>query len=343
MKFLNYFVVFLFLAFLLPFSSISQISKEYHLEVFEHADSKLSFRGISALSNQSAWFASDQGQVWYYSMDRGWEDRSPVGYNTSMWRDIEAFSEDEALVLSAGSPGLVLRTVDRGLSWQEVYRDDSPSIFFDAMDFWDAKRGIAFSDAQGANIGLISTSDSGKSWQVMDRNTMDTVTHKNQGGFAASGTCIRTFGKLDFAIILGGADANIFVWKEGQSFSSAIPMDHGEATKGPFSLSFKGRDTILVAGGDYRADSLSNKNLSISYDGGKSWQRPEFPSSVFGRYWSCVNWDGERIILCSRFGTALSFNNGASWFFENQGFYSNDGHWFSGPSGKIGRLTLNSK
>lgn len=315
-------------------------AQELQLSHFTCPDSTNSFRGLSAVNDQSAWFSSNQGQVWYFEVAKGWDNRSPKGYENIQWRDIEAFNDSAALILSAGSPGLVLRTEDAGRTWTETYRDDDPKIFFDAMDFWDDKRGVAFADAQGLFLGMIETEDGGRSWIKKDSTFLALLVWENQGGFAASGSCIHCIGEEGWAIVLGGQQANLIVHETSHlGYSSTmIELDYGEPSKGAFSIDFKTNDTLIVVGGDYRADSLTEKSVVVSYDAGKSWQVPDIPRELKARYWSCVSWEGQRIILCSRFGTAISSDNGKSWEVFPEGFYSTDKNWFSGPDGRVARL-----
>lgn len=317
------------------------LAAQFNLQVLTCPDSSNGFRGIAALNDSMVWLASSKGQVWFYSLSGGWENRSPEAYGAIQWRDIEAFNDSTALILSAGSPGLVLRTEDRGLSWQESYRDDSPEIFFDAMDFWDAKRGIAFADAIENHLGLIETHDGGKTWFKWPDHLATQVWPK-QGGFAASGTCIHTKGDSAWAIVLGGKQA-LYTESGETNHSVNLPLDEGQASKGAFSIDFKSNDTLIVVGGDYRADSLSNRSICISYNKGLNWFNPDFPDSITQRYWSCVQWQKQALFLSSRFGIALSHDNGRSWQFFDTGFYSIDGVWLSGPDGKLGRITVSYK
>lgn len=298
-----------------------------------------SFRGLSVLNDSSIWVSSNQGQVWYFQVGGGWENRSPKGYEAIQWRDIEAFNDSTALILSAGSPGLVLKTSDAGTTWREVYRDDSPHIFFDAMDFYGQQSGFAFADAEEEYLGMIETQDGGETWHKWE-NTLALKVWPQQGGFAASGSCIKVLNDSSWALVLGGKQAifNYTVNKKG--FSINLPLDEGGPSKGAFSLDFKNKDTLIVVGGDYRADSLSNKTITVSFDGGQTWKAPFFPKNLGKHYWSCVQWDEYRIVLCSRFGSAISLNNGGHWHYLQQGFYTSEGLWFSGPNGRIGRLKV---
>ncbi len=310
---------------------------EYQCPVSEN-----SFRGLSASSDSTVWLSSNQGQVWFYSLKEGWSNRSPNFHEDIQWRDIEAFNDSTAVILSAGSPALVLRTEDYGQSWQMVYRNTHPDIFFDAMDFNQKGIGYAFADALDDYLGVIVSNDFGKSWQELSPYS-NTKVRSQQGGFAASGTCLLALGDSAWALVLGGETASYIRLDKEENYHHELPMDKGAPSKGAFSLDYKNQDTLIVVGGDYLADSLSNQSICLSADGGQSWTAPYFPKELSSRYWSCVKWQGNRLILCSRFGTAISMDNGQTWQYHNNSFYSNDGLWFSGPNGRLGRLIVSYK
>ncbi len=302
------------------------------------------FRAISALDEQSLWLASDNGQVWFFNDKRGWRDCSPQYFEDQiiMWRDIHAYDDSTVLILSAGSPGLILRTEDAGSTWEEVYRDDSPAIFFDAFGF-HGPRGLAFSDAQGKYLGMIETRDSGKTWQPWAEQTASLQVIENQGGFAASGSCLKMIDSSEVVIVLGGAEATFKRIGFEQHFNRPLPLDAGASSKGAFSIAFKNSDSLIAVGGDYHSDSLSTHSVALSFDGGNSWQLADRWPKLQNAYWSAVSWDTELIVLCSRFKTALSSDGGANWQIIDQGFYAYDKGWFSGPYGRIGRLKTSSE
>jgi len=304
---------------------------------------KNNFRGLSALNSKSAWFSSDNGQVWYFHVDSGWRDCSPSNYpdRVIMWRDIHAYDENTALILSAGSPALILRTSNGGSTWEEVYRDDHPEIFFDAFDFYGGT-GRAFSDALEKQIGLIETKDSGKTWNAWEDSKMALEVAEKQGGFAASGTCLRMLDEDLGYIVLGGEDALFKKIGQETSLSVSLPLDKGERTKGAFSIDFKNEDTLIAVGGDYRADSLSRNSVALSYDGGSTWRLASQWPQLQHSYWSCVSWEDLQIVLCSRFKTAVSKDNGKTWSLLEKGYYTFNKGWFAGQDGRIARFKASS-
>lgn len=306
------------------------------------------YRGIAAVSDDVCWFSGAKGSV--YRIDTGVDgpiDCSPLAYGELDFRDIHAFSAQKAIVLSAGLPAVILLTEDGGQNWREVYRNESEGIFFDAMDFWDDQRGMAFSDAIGQSLTIIETVNGGKSWQAIDASLIPPV-HPNQGGFAASGTCLKTFGKGQVIIGLGGQEATILKSENyGKSWQRGFaPIDQGEASQGIFSFSFIDEKRIVAVGGDYRADSLSKDCISISENAGYSWKlSSESGITLQAKYLSnIIAIDANQWFCTSRFGSYFTENSGKSWQSFPFEFYSGSLAekyiWLSGAKGSIGRIAI---
>ncbi len=307
--------------------------------------SKASLRGVAAVSSQVCWVSGSNGSV-FRTVNEGasWSDVSPSGYADLQFRDIQAFGTDSALVISAGLPAVILRTTDGGKEWLEVYRNETEGVFFDALDFWNSKHGIAFSNAIENKLLIITTRDGGLRWTEMDQQKLPFVGTK-QGGFAASGTCLVTFGKSSVIIGLGGVEATILLsHNRGHTWhKTQAPLDYGETSRGIFGFHFI--DTLhgFCVGGDYRADSLSTVTVSETFDGGHSWEVITDPE-ISGHYRSAVtSVDGEKIIAVSRTGCSYSDDRGKSWKACDGKFYSlskaKDGAvWASGPEGSVARL-----
>ncbi|WP_417602521.1 WD40/YVTN/BNR-like repeat-containing protein [Owenweeksia hongkongensis] len=304
-----------------------------------------SLRGLYAISESICWVSGSEGTV-LRTTDEGktWENLSPEGYEGLQFRDIHAFGKDTAIILSAGLPAVICKTVNGGKSWKEVYRNEAEGVFFDAMDFWDKQRGMAFSDAPEEHLLIITTIDAGETWKEIPKKYSPKV-FPHQGGFAASGTCINTFGESSALIGLGGPEATILFTNDfGKTWiKTRAPIDFGEPSKGIFSIYMLNENYGFCVGGDYQADSLTNQNMATTKDGGKTWQALEHPE-ILSLYKSCVNVINENdIIATSRTGIIYSHDNGKTWHKLNGSFYSvstvNGVSWLSGPSGYVARIT----
>ena len=199
-----------------------------------------SLRGLAVVDNETAWVSGSNGTV-LRTVNGGltWENVSVTLADTLDFRDIEAFSTDEAIVLSAGYPGLIYKTINGGKKWQLVHKDVRPQIFFDAMDFWDDKSGIAFGDAIDGRIVILTTNDRGITWQSLSPELCPEAL-PDEGGFAASGTCLTTFGDSSVWIALGTPKSRVVYSPDrGQTWmASSTPMVQEAPGAGIFSLAF---------------------------------------------------------------------------------------------------------
>ncbi len=308
--------------------------------------SKASLRGLAAVSEKVCWASGSEGTV-LRTVDGGqnWQDVSVPGMSALQFRDIQAFGPDTALILSAGLPAIICRTTNGGQIWDTVFYSVQEGLFFDAFDFWNQDRGIAFSDAPKDQLYLIETMDGGKNWTPLPPENLPRVLPK-QGGFAASGTCLKTFGPGKVIIGLGGAEATVLVSEDyGRSwYHTVAPLDQGEPSKGIFSFDFINEKGFCV-GGDYQGDSLTRFSIAKTTDGGKRWTAVK-ASGIFGEYRSCIAYiDEQRLVATSRNGCSYSKNGGRSWQSLSGSFYTvsvgKDGAvWASGPEGKVGILSF---
>lgn len=230
--------------------------------------SKTSFRGLSVVNDQTVWVSGSRGTI-AISNDGGqtFKFSQLKKYEKSDFRDIEAFDANKAIIMSSGTPAVILKTSDGGKSWIEVFRKNESAYFLDAMDFWDNKKGIIVGDPINGHFVLLQTNDGGDTWQVLDTNN----TPKAKDGeavFAASGTSLRCWGTNEFSFVTGGLSSAIYIGeiktdRQIHYRSIKIPMATGKPSKGSFSLAYKGYKSYIIVGGDYMADSLSTYNLVI--------------------------------------------------------------------------------
>lgn len=325
-----------FLAFFC-FSSSLLCQSQSHLKLCP-IPSNESFRGISAVSEDICWVSGSAGQV-FKTLDGGhsWLNVSPADLQLLQFRDVEAFNADTAYILSAGSPGLLLFTINGGKSWQEVFRNDAKTTFYDALDFYDNGSGVFFGDATDTLLPLVAGQN--QNWSKMPDSLLPAV-RKGQGGFAASGSCLQAWGDSNLAIVLGGDEATFLLSRNrGKSwFKTRTALDFGEPTKGNFSLAIINDSTFVVAGGDYRADSLTKASVAISADGGKNWELL-LDQNIQGRYFSSVvaGENGE-LLLVSRFNCFYRPQKDYPWQQLNHHFMAADrapdgSIWVSGSSG----------
>ncbi|PUV21150.1 WD40/YVTN/BNR-like repeat-containing protein [Sphingobacterium athyrii] len=304
-----------------------------------------SYRGLSVVDDQTLWVSGNNGTVGL-STDAGknWQWINPIGYEKIDFRDIEAFDENEALIISAGSPALILRTTDAGRSWKEVFKDTRPEIFYDGFAFTPKGVGIAFGDAINGKMPLLKTTDFGQTWQDISSNLSYTI-FEGEAGFAASGTSIFSLPTGNFWIATGGTVSNIYTSSDqGDTWQRySCPITQGQNSSGPFSIAFHSPKKGIVVGGDYRNDKNTEKACFLSHDGGKTWHPSRQPLSGFKS--AVIYLSSKKLICTGTSGTDLSDDQGKTWHTISRESYNavqkakkGKAVFLVGDKGKIARL-----
>ncbi|GAB2692606.1 oxidoreductase [Mucilaginibacter koreensis] len=269
-----------------------------------------SLRGLSVVNDKIAWASGSKGTV-AITTDGGhtWTWQQVKGFEQADFRDVEGFSDKEAIIMSSGTPALILKTTDGGANWQTVYRNDDKAYFLDAMDFTpDGKHGFVLGDPIDGKFLLLETLDGGNHWAKF-KYMPDAL--PGEAAFAASGTCLRVNKNKTLSIVTGGNTARLLthyltdtVWQ-----ALAVPVAQGQASKGAFSIS---NNLAVIVGGDYAHDRLQD---SVSYNFAKAQYAPgngkQFQPAG---YQSCVEWLNQKAYLATGTpGSSYTINGGQTW------------------------------
>jgi photosystem II stability/assembly factor-like uncharacterized protein len=305
-------------------------------------------RGISAVSDKVAWASGAKGTV-LRTLDGGatWQRLEIVGAEALDFRDIQAFDQNTAFVLSIG-PGeqsRIHKTADGGKIWQRQFTNSDPKAFYDCFAFWDSTHGIAVSDSVDGKFPLIATSD-GMTWNPVTVKNMPAAL-PSEGAFAASGTCIATFGKNDVWFGTGGPAARVFHSADrGKNWTVAeTPIIHGAASQGVFSLAFWTAKDGVAVGGDYKEPKKGENVAAVTHDGGKTWTLASKPPQGYRS--AVAVGTSHALIAVGTSGTDVSHDGGNSWapmFTEDLNAVALVGSsgWAVGPGGKIVSIHLDS-
>lgn len=268
-----------------------------------------SIRGLSVVNDRIAWASGTQGYIGL-THDGGdhWTWTQVPGMDMLDFRDIEAFSDKHAVIMSSGTPAVIATTDDGGKSWQKRYFSTKPEIFLDEMDFADAQNGVILGDPVNGKFLLMHTGDGGKTWTEI---TNAPRAQPGEACFAASGTGIRYIGKNRIAFATGGSVARIFTGDTQKWQVKTVPVLQGKASQGIFSFAQQ-NDNWLFVGGDYtQAEAREKAGLRIS---GLWKTTPEITASPVNGYRSCVEFVGVKTAVATGpSGTDLSTDGGKSW------------------------------
>ncbi len=305
---------------------------------------KCSMRGLYSVNEQVNWISGTKGVVLHTSNNKDWVKYQDTSWLQLDFRDIHAFSDQEAIIMSSGNGCEIYKTTDGSKTWSLVYNNNDNGIFFDGMDFWDDKNGIAFSDPINNQLFIIITNDGGNTWRKLESVAFPKMI-RGEAGFAASGTGIQCVGDSTVYIGTGGSkEARIYIsHNRGKNWiTTSTPMRKGEAS-GIYSLRFLDEKNGILVGGNYLDSASIEGNCAITSDGGLTWRTPQ--TSPTG-YMSCVTDNNKGVLVCTgRNGVDVSYDKGNNWkHLTDDAYYScvmteNYG-WLTGREGKMAKIII---
>lgn len=303
-------------------------------------------RGLAVVSDNVAWASGAKGTVLRTVDSENWKVIPVPGAEALDFRDIEAFDEKSALAMSIGTGAAsnVYKTTDGGATWRRVFANPEAEGFWDAITFWDRKRGALFGDPVRGRFQVFLTEDGGETWKPAPDEGMPTAL-EGEGAFAASGQCLISGPGKRLAFVTGGAkEARVFTSVDGgHSFAVATsPVPASAASKGLFAGFWLSEKALLTVGGDYKERSLPGVNAGFSSDGGARWTAVQ--ASPSGFLSSVVRGPGPSaaIVAVGLAGTGISNDLGKTWQaldttpYNTAGF-ANGGGFAVGPKGVIAR------
>lgn len=311
-----------------------------------------SFRGLSVVSKKVIW-ASGTGGTVIRTVDGGsnWQVIKVPDAEKLDFRDIEAFDEKTAFILSIGNgdSSRIYKTTDGGKSWQLQFRNENKEAFFDALAFWDKDKGIAMSDPFDGNFHVLFLSKTG-SWsdpfKVHGADKSGYVrADDGEAAFAASGTCLVAIDKRTVFLVSGGARAR--VWRSDDSGVTwnvnDTPMAKGTPGSGIFSIAMRDEKNGIIVGGNYEKPDETAGTLALTSDGGATWTAG---TGLTGYRSGVAYIDEKNVIAVGTNGSDLSSDGGRTWKNldrENYNAVAAKGKpaiWAVGPKGLVSKLTI---
>ncbi len=308
-----------------------------------------SLRGLGAVDGRVAWTGGTQGTVWRTS-DGGavWHPVSPPDSASLDFRDVEAISATMAFAMSAGPGGAsrLYYTADAGTSWKLLAANAGRKGFWDAIAFWNPRRGLILGDPVDGVFDIRLTSDGGLTWKHPARPP---AAREGEAAFAASGTCLTAGpGGRAWFVTGGTGGGRLFATRDwGQTWTaSELPVAHGSAAAGAFSIAFDGTARGVVVGGNYQKAKEGESHVAYTSDGGATWQL----STGSRQYLSAVRHvRGPVWIATGPAGTEISRDGGRTWSADSEaGFHAlsvaRDGSiWASGGDGRAVRYRISAR
>lgn len=292
----------LFLCILLSKSGLAQ---QLHLL---KSGTDVSIRGLSVVNDQILWASGSEGTVGL-STNGGisWKWMRVPHYEKSDFRDIEAFSDREAIIMGITEPAVILSTADGGNSWTTEYEDTSKAAFLDAMDF-SGNDAAVVGDPVADHIFFANSTDRGKKWNFNPSSGF-LPTAAGESFFAASGSNIQHLPDGSWILVSGGKKSSIYF------SNSRIPllMTQGKETTGANSIAINPYDNhqAFIVGGDFKHDTVQSGNSLLIQMNPFSQKAPITPPHG---YRSCVEYiNDHQLICCGTSGVDISNDGGLHW------------------------------
>lgn len=275
-------------------------------------DKPTSIRGLSVVNDQVAWVSGSKGHVGISTNGgQNWVWQQVPGFEQSDFRDVEAFSSTEAIIMSSGTPAVILKTTDAGKNWKVCYRNEDKAYFLDGMDFYNAKHGLIMGDPINGKFLLLETQNGGDTWQEVFTAP---VAIKDEAAFAASGTSII----IDKAarqvmMVTGGPVSRLLTSRDLKTWNTqALPIAQGLNSKGSFSVAQGGGHTVIM-GGNY-VQNKKTDSVACYANGKPTTQGFQLAKQMPGGFQSGVVYLGKTTFLATgTSGTNVSYDGGQNW------------------------------
>jgi photosystem II stability/assembly factor-like uncharacterized protein len=227
---------------------------------------------------------------------QGWQNVTPPDGTPHVFRDVEAFNPNHAVVLASDTgndgsgqfkPSLISVTADGGDNWQTVFNGNQGD-FYDSLVFFDHRRGLAVSDPpipNGDKFPILATDDGGNNWGLVQPTGMPDA---EVGEFGrATGTCLVAVGPRDAwfgtafdDVLAPKANARVFRTQDGGQIWKVVTTPIPGQPAGIVSLSFRDRMNGLAVGGD-PPPPTGQTDVGVAArtsDGGDTWLLVGAPS-----------------------------------------------------------------
>ena len=308
-------------------------------------DSLLSIRAIDILNDESLAFAANNGTFGlYFPVNSSWRTSIQEFDSLNLQFRSVSHTTNDFFMLSVESPALLFKTGEYG-QMRLVYKEVDEKAFYDSMDFWNDKEGIAIGDPTEDCMSVIITRDGGDTWRKMSCDSLPKA-KEGEAAFAASDTNIAIVGDHTWVATGGKASRVMYSPDKGKTWEVYdTPMVQGLETAGIFSIDFYDENHGFAIGGDYTNPDDNMANKIRTKDGGKTWElvaQNENPG-----YRSCVQYipgrESKELVAVGFQGIDYSSDSGTSWkHLSDEGFYTikflNDSVAYAAGKGCIAKL-----
>lgn len=276
---------------------------------------KISIRAI-IIDKDKIWYAGDKSRIGYCDLKTRTHLQKTIfpSVDKPEFRSI-AQNSKSIFVANTGNPANIFRLNKTSIGFDKVYTENNEKVFYDSMNFWNEKEGIAIGDPIQNCLSILITRNGGKTWKKTQCDYLP-KTEEGEAAFAASNTNICIRGNRAW-IVSGGKKSRVFYSADkGNTWEVfETPIVQGQSMTGIFTADFYNEKIGVVAGGNYEVQNQNFKNKAITFDGGKTWKLIA-ENNGFG-YASCIQFvpksNGKQLVSVGASGLYYSADSGNSW------------------------------
>lgn len=276
---------------------------------------KISIRAIS-IDNNKVWYGADNSRFGCFDLDKREKFEDHI-YRDTLNLEFRSIAQNtkSVFLLSVGNPALLYQVDKKTRKVKLVYKEVNSKVFYDSMQFWNDKEGIAIGDPTEDTFSIIVTRDGGETWTKLLSDKLPTNT-QGEAAFAASNTNIVIKGN-DTWLVSGGKKARVFYSPDKAKTWKVVdtPIMQGKEMTGIFTADFYDAKHGFAAGGDYEFPEKNAENKICTKDGGKTWELVG-QNQGFG-YASCIQYvpgsNARELVCVGSSGIQYSQDGGTTW------------------------------
>lgn len=275
---------------------------------------KISIRALT-LDQNKVWYAADKSRFGFFDLTLNQKKEVQIPFEKSVEFRSIAQTNKYVFIISVANPALLYRISKEDFSYKLVYQENHEKVFYDSMQFWNDKVGVAIGDPLEGSFSIITTRDGGNSWQKTPANQIPKL-EEGEAAFAASNTNIVIKGKTTW-IVSGGKKSRVYSSKDkGKNWTVyETPMVQGKQMTGIFTADFYDSKIGFISGGNYEVLTQNFDNKARTTNGGKTWDLVA-QNQGFG-YASCVQYvphsNGKGLVSVGASGLFYSNDGGDNW------------------------------
>nr|WP_314895617.1 hypothetical protein [uncultured Flavobacterium sp.] len=132
---------------------------------------KMSIRAILIDANK-VWYAADESRFGFYDLEKDKKNENRIE-NDSLKFEFRSIAQTSSAVfiLTVSNPALLYRISKDGSEIKLVYQENHEKVFYDSMQFWNDKEGIAIGDPISDCLSILITRDGGNSWKQLSADS----------------------------------------------------------------------------------------------------------------------------------------------------------------------------